>query len=114
MNADLKTRWVEALRSCKYPQGPGALCRDGSYCCLGVLCEIAKEEYSIVVEPEVGSYYTRYNGETGMPGKELLSKFFVDGRVPMVSIDDSLRELQEHNDKGIPFSKIADAIEAQL
>jgi hypothetical protein len=33
-------KWVEALRSGKYQQGKGALCRDGKFCCLGVACEV--------------------------------------------------------------------------
>lgn len=33
--------WVAALRSGDYEQGTGALCRDGKYCCLGVLARAA-------------------------------------------------------------------------
>ena len=41
MNPELKAKWVEALRSGKYTQARGALHRkDGSYCCLGVLCSL--------------------------------------------------------------------------
>ncbi len=40
MDKKLKDRWVKALMSGKYAQGKGALCRDGKYCCLGVLREI--------------------------------------------------------------------------
>ncbi len=42
---DLLTKWIAALRSGKYEQGKGKLKRtcngETSYCCLGVLCEIA-------------------------------------------------------------------------
>ncbi len=46
MKADLKNRWLEALRSGKYEQATGALMAeidDGAvgYCCLGVLCDIS-------------------------------------------------------------------------
>ena len=37
----LKDKWIAALRSGKYKQGKGALQRNESFCCLGVLCEVA-------------------------------------------------------------------------
>ena len=45
MTPELKSSWLEALRSGRYPQGRGALKSrdlDGSvrYCCLGVLCDL--------------------------------------------------------------------------
>ena len=48
MKAELKQRWIEALRSGKYTQGTGCLRRgslDGTmyHCCLGVLAEILDE-----------------------------------------------------------------------
>lgn len=49
MNADIKSKWLEALRSGKYRQGRRRLrTEDGYYCGLGVLCDIAgaKWEYS--------------------------------------------------------------------
>ena len=40
MDADLKAKWLEALRSGKYEQTQGTL-RDGdAFCCLGVLCDL--------------------------------------------------------------------------
>ena len=45
MKADIKTRWVEALRSGHYKQGKGQLRpTSDSYCCLGVLCDIMNPE----------------------------------------------------------------------
>lgn len=41
MSPELKAEWVAALRSGKYEQGRLYLNRDGKYCCLGVLCELA-------------------------------------------------------------------------
>jgi hypothetical protein len=41
MNPDIKKQWVDALRSGEYRQGHSSLRPlDGSYCCLGVLCDI--------------------------------------------------------------------------
>jgi len=49
MDQSIKEKWVEALRSGDYERGEGALRRGYSkdsdkYCCLGVLCDIVKEE----------------------------------------------------------------------
>lgn len=41
MNADVKAKWVEALRSGRYKQGFEKLRSAGDeFCCLGVLCDI--------------------------------------------------------------------------
>jgi hypothetical protein len=44
MNPEIKQLWLDALRSGKYEQGKLMLKpTESSYCCLGVLCEIAQE-----------------------------------------------------------------------
>jgi hypothetical protein len=54
MNPEIRARWTAALRSGDYPQGLKTLrqVRDGGeyeYCCLGVLCELARAE-GVVIE----------------------------------------------------------------
>jgi len=44
MDAELKEKWIEALRSGKYEQGRGFLRRKDKYCCLGVLCDLIDPE----------------------------------------------------------------------
>lgn len=44
MNADVKAKWVAALRSGNYEQGEGALQTVNGFCCLGVLCDLAVRE----------------------------------------------------------------------
>lgn len=43
MNPDIKALWLEALRSGEYKQGVGVLHNEteDTYCCLGVLCDVA-------------------------------------------------------------------------
>lgn len=42
MNLDRLKLWTDALRSGQYEQGVNVLrTKDGKYCCLGVLCEVA-------------------------------------------------------------------------
>ena len=42
MDKKLKAKWVKALRSGKFEQGQKALRIGNTYCCLGVLCEVAE------------------------------------------------------------------------
>jgi len=45
MNPEVKKLWVDALRNGGYQQGKGCLnnAENGTFCCLGVLCDIAHE-----------------------------------------------------------------------
>lgn len=56
MEAELKSKWVEALRSGKYEQGRASLRSGGKYCCLGVLCAVAGLEISTDGENVDGGY----------------------------------------------------------
>ncbi len=58
MNPVIKELWLIALRSGDYTQGIHALREgEGSYCCLGVLCDIHSKEKGISWRKnEVGSY----------------------------------------------------------
>lgn len=40
MDAQLKAKWIEALRSGEYEQGKHLFEADGAFCCLGVLCKV--------------------------------------------------------------------------
>lgn len=46
MNPEIKSKWLEALRSGRYHQARGVLrAEDGkSHCCLGVLCDILQPD----------------------------------------------------------------------
>jgi len=44
MKINVMKKWVAALESGEYKQGIGQLREGNTYCCLGVLCEIAKKE----------------------------------------------------------------------
>lgn len=56
MNQEVKAQWIADLRSGKYPQGRGALRNsDGTFCCLGVLCEIAVDN-GVLVRTELFKY----------------------------------------------------------
>lgn len=64
----VKAQWVAALRSGEYQQGTGALRHgDDTYCCLGVLCELAVKA-KVISAPERSSLTASYEyGEEGNP-----------------------------------------------
>lgn len=43
MDAELKVKWVAALRNGEYLQGGKLKSADGRFCCLGVLCEVMEK-----------------------------------------------------------------------
>ena len=58
MEASLKAKWIEALRSGKYKQGRlGLRTKSDDFCCLGVLCDI-----SGMSEWEENGLYYSYDG----------------------------------------------------
>lgn len=121
MNSEIKKLWCEKLRSGEYEQGKGSLRPDGnaelggySFCCLGVLCDLA-----LAVPKLKGAWEKDY--------------FLVDGLAPVqmagllpIAIAEwagLYRGTEERNpqctlarlnDDGATFSRIADYIEANL
>lgn len=99
MDAELKAKWLAALRSGKYAQGDGKLRgTNGRFCCLGVLCD--------VYDPTRWQEHDRdacfqYSSNTAFLPTELA---------------DGIEEytLTTMNDNGVPFAEIADWIEANL
>ena len=78
MNPEIKTKWVEALRSGRYEQGRSYLRSQGPdgtlrYCCLGVLTELTErtrwdsEEEATIMQDHGGDSPTVYraNGQDG-------------------------------------------------
>lgn len=92
----LITKWLEALRSGKYPQGRSRLHGHGGYCCLGVLCDI--------VDPSKWKDL-EYDGDVSLPPKYIMD-------MAGLKIDD-VKYLASKNDYGVPFKDIADIIEAR-
>jgi hypothetical protein len=100
---ELKKKWVKALRSGKYNQTTSSLKDYNSYCCLGVLCEVAGLKFN-----EDG-YYCR--GLVAVDGGGLkateLKKFGLHHKTQSKLID--LNDEQHYN-----FNEIADYIEKNL
>lgn len=103
MNAEIKAKWLDALRSGKYKQGTHTLQKNNCFCCLGVLCDI--------VEPEgwdegVTDGMVLHDGVQDFPTDRFLEKVGL--------FADEAGTLAEMNDHGQSFAEIADYIEANL
>lgn len=142
MNKDVKQKWLAALRSGKYKQGALRLRASDSYCCLGVLCDIAVKE-GVIPEPtahtnwrgEIYSYdygddehgyinttlphsvseWAGLTEENPVVSTALLKGIKVEGDYDEYVPFDQSESLAEINDSGlVDFKKIADIIEAEL
>lgn len=110
---EILTEWVKRLRSGEYQQGQIYLNRNGKYCCLGVLCEIATLEGIVHSTIDSSSGIVRYSGDIGLPEATILPYEVqrwagVGGGGPLIDGD----SLVSMNDSGVSFADIADVIEA--
>lgn len=96
MNAELKAKWIEALRSGAYRQGIASFERDGKYCCLGVLCVVADQ-------PPVQ--------EIGIGNWRFAESVLADDRREASKLSTDLSIM---NDNGHSFKEIADYIEREF
>lgn len=130
MNREIANRWVAALRSGEYAQTQGRLGEKNleggnAFCCLGVLCDLYREEYGTLAWKEPPPFCkTRAvhvpemveASVSSLPGPvmdwaELLTPL---GEIPEVVPDESrgdLKSLAELNDNGWSFERIGDFIE---
>ena len=105
MDPDIKTLWVEALRSGNYPKGREYLKKGGKFCCLGVLCEVAGLEQETWADGEVKFATAHDWSSTDLP------QDFADE----VGIDDYWCDyLMGENDYLATFGELADVIEEYL
>ena len=108
MDKELKTKWVEALRSGEYEQGRMSLRRlknDGgySYCCLGVLADIT--------DNNAWEDKDRWNNEGGYFSNYMLDEFGITEK-----FQDAVMVMNDGNSKNKPksFTEIANYIEEIL
>jgi hypothetical protein len=106
MDAQLKVKWVEALRSGKFKQGKDCLKSDFGHCCLGVLCEISGD---VEWESRPSSMYKAIIGNS----TSISFLPFALARRAAISAEMTDR-LVRMNDNGAPFPEIADYIEKNL
>lgn len=124
MNADVKAKWLAALRSGDYRQGTDRLnYGNATYCCLGVLCEIAVAERATEPATRVGDGSTMmYGWSSTTPPEAVMAWAGIDDerRFPALNTGTPLEwtaqnVLIEMNDgQGASFEQIADWVEENL
>lgn len=127
MNPIIKEKWLSALRSGNYKQGKRCLHNKDTdtYCCLGVLCDIAVKEK--VIPPPIEYVHGESALDSYGKSDEIDSAFLLpESIVKWSGIPRGgfimnpankqvvMYELTSMNDNGIPFKKIADIIEEYL
>jgi hypothetical protein len=126
MNQEIKAQWTKALRSRKYKQGREALQKDGKFCCLGVLCELAVEA-GVPIKKELNPYIPggiNYDGEAAYVPEVVAEWAGLNTFKPKVDFEGWATALDSLNDgdkedsdgpyirKPLGFRKIADLIDA--
>ena len=128
MNADLKQQWIDALRSKQYKQGKKVLCQvdekgKESFCCLGVLFDIAggevDGEWSEVKSGNLLPFYSnkdlKVRSAKVKSAKSSNEEFLPKGFIKFSGVERKVQnKLAEMNDYGHSFKEIADWIEKNL
>jgi hypothetical protein len=127
---EIKEQWTAALESGDYAQGKSELrTAEDSYCCLGVLCDlavqagIAKWERRNFHGSDVQVWFAApVSGDAQDSDSTFLPKFVkewaglddTNPTVPDPTEPDHKSGLAMLNDDGVPFTKIADRIKEHL
>jgi hypothetical protein len=109
VKAELKQKWIDALRSGNYPQGQGCLKSPNlEYCCLGVLCDVLGLEW--VYDQNRSSY-----GVKGDHVSLVFNNLPFSLRQKLMLSENHANQLIDMNDTwGNRFNHIADWIEANI
>jgi hypothetical protein len=110
LKPEVKEKWVAALRSGDYAQTQNHLRDSKGFCCLGVLCELHRQE-----KPDNKNRWNEdkaniagvqtYHGSVAL--LPCTVKKWAD------NVDDNLETLAWMNDQGKSFAEIADYIEGK-
>jgi hypothetical protein len=121
MTPEVKALWTAALRSGEYEQSQGGLRDRHGFCCLGVLCDLKSKEdggagweefllASSLPGDTTGIAYS-FNGEPSFAPGSVLSWAGIIGEADEAIMSFRLVGL---NDRGTPFTEIADYIDKEL
>jgi hypothetical protein len=127
MKSEIAKKWVEALRSGQYGQGKENLKVDNNFCCLGVLCDLAKEQgmgFWADDEDEPSAFVENVSNGDRQTNDTLLPDFVKDW-AGMKSDDGQIEIINEFgekqsnslaglNDSGMTFAGIAALIETNV
>lgn len=117
MKPEIKQKWVDALRSGVYQQTNGYLKRRDGFCCLGVLCDVVKDELNLEWQAsddiETFTEYIISNQASYLP-IVVLNHCGINNVNPLVIYHGEPKFLAELNDSRISFDEIANIIEEQM
>lgn len=118
MNQRVKEKWCAALESDRFKQAQGCLQNHEAYCCLGVLCELHREEHPETRWEIINGYY-RYLGQTDILPETVRVWAGLNERNPIVKDENRpdcplTSSLSNLNDSGVDFKQIAQVIKEQL
>ncbi len=110
MNEIVKQYWVEALRSGAYEQGFNRLERNGEFCCLGVLCDLAVSA-GVTERHETDGAITVFGSNAWLLPREVVSWAGLPDKDPIVA-NEALTYWNDEMQEG--FGTIAHLIEEYL
>jgi hypothetical protein len=126
MPAEIKEKWLSALRSGEYQQGFGSLCDGrGGYCCLGVLEMVVSgrvEDDALAFEPKFASFpsvewlqehnilFQRQSGDLANGTLRAPMLFLREERTGY----EGMFNAAHVNDAGASFEQMADFLEASI
>lgn len=119
MHKHIADKWVQALRSGDYKQGKKTLKINGTHCCLGVLCDLHKQEcggeWYDPTHPDLISGAQGYRTPSGYEDWSMLPEPVQEwaGIRTGINPDVDGKPLSGLNDGGWKFGRIADLIEAR-
>jgi hypothetical protein len=132
MDPNVKQRWLAALRSGEFAQAREVLRKGDAYCCLGVLCELYRQDHPEDAKWQASSAGYEFAIDTAKDGlgdwAELprtvaewagLDWTMQGGSCYVPALDQLVadsrqRSLAGLNDSGVPFAGIAGVIEEHL
>ena len=100
----VKVLYVKALRSNKFQQGKRKLKCMGRHCALGVLAELYEQSKGRELPDDYLGWYP----------KPAVWKWAGLLKTPSITINNVKGLISFHNDQGVDFKTIADAVEKQL
>ncbi len=115
MNAAVKGKWLDALRGGKYKQGRYALRNtvfggQDTFCCLGVLCELAVEA-GVIDAPALDGGWWYAGGEAAILPRKVMNWAGLVSQSGLYSTKNDEECLASDNDNGMTFEEIAKIIE---
>lgn len=113
MNKEIKTKWLEALRSGEYQQTTEVLKDSKGFCCLGVLCDI-HSKITGETDWEIVNGGNKYYEEFRCAPRTVVKWSGIEDCNPDVKLDNHYWNIAELNDGGRSFKEIADIIEQQM